>query len=180
MRILFCKIKPMKYYKGICDNDPAPYMPQGIHIGEQYNFRPVIEKDNRICCHGYFENHERNIILENFDKNAKSDSIDNVLVVWCARYNDFGNVIVGWYKNVTVYRHLQKEPDWHYTTADIENCVLLPEKTRKTKEWKLPDSIILQQNSYKYADTYEIQEYSQKITRQTDDYAVNNWILKYK
>ena len=178
-KILFCKITPMKYYKGICDDDPAPYMLQGVHAGEQYNFKPVIEKDGRICCHGYFENQERNVILENFDKNEKSDSTRNVLVVWCTRYDDFGNVIVGWYKNATVFRELKRLPDWHYTIADIENCVLLPEKIRKTEQWKLPDSIILQQNPYKYANTREIQEYAEKISKQINNYEVNNWILKY-
>lgn len=184
MKILFCKIIPMKYYKGISEDDRPDnsYVPepQSKNTGEQYNFKPVIEKDGRICCHGYFENHGRKVILENFDKSADSKSIENVLVIWCAKYNDFGNVIVGWYKNATVYRCLQKNPDWHYTIADIENCVLLPEKIRKTKEWKLPDCIKLQQNPYKYANTPEIQKYAKIISRQIDNYEVNNWILKYK
>lgn len=39
---------------------------------------------------------------------AGADSVDGVLVVWTARRPKGGTVVVGWYKDATVYRYYQK------------------------------------------------------------------------
>ena len=51
MRILFCKIAHMKYYKGICNNDKpyngGDYVKKTGKANEQYNFAPVSVDDNK-------------------------------------------------------------------------------------------------------------------------------------
>ncbi|MDE6035977.1 MAG: hypothetical protein K2G36_08730 [Ruminococcus sp.] len=177
-KILFCKIKPMKYYKGVTDDEPVE-MPEGFdYLGEQYNFKYVIENGKKIC-RGYFENHGNNVLIENIDENAKlSDLIDDVLVVWFARYEGIGNLIVGWYKHATVYRHLQKNPDWYYITANIENCVLLSEEARKL--WKVPyskkDGYGFGMSNIWYAREEKAENYVESLIKRINNY---NWIDKY-
>ena len=177
MRILFCRIKSMKYYKGVSVSDPVE-MPEGFeHLGEQYNFKHFNDNGKKIC-RGYFEHHEYNVSIENIDKNAVGDSIDDVLVVWCAKYDGIGIVIVGWYKHATVYRHLQKNPDWHYVTANIEDCVLLSEEARSM--WKVPyskkDGYGFGMSNIWYAREENAENYVKSLIKRINDY---NWIDKY-
>ncbi len=36
---------------------------------------------------------------------ATDEDVDNVLVIWCAKLEGRGTVVVVWYKNATVYRY---------------------------------------------------------------------------
>lgn len=182
MKILFCKIKHMKYYKGICDNDPIPDIPKKRNIGEQYNFKPVLDKNRKILCRGYFEHRENQINLENIGNCHCSDSISGVLVVWFEYLKETRKLqIVGWYKNATVYRNVKKLPEWHYITADAENCVLLPEHVRE-KWGDYKENIIFGRNHVKYPnDPQYIETLSKTVSKITD--IINsygeNWIDKY-
>lgn len=61
-----------------------------------------------------------------------SASIGNVLVVFCAKPDNGPNVIVGWYKNATVYRRRPSYMGRDYNIeADKNDCFLLPEKERR-------------------------------------------------
>ena len=77
--------------------------------------------------------------IERIDPTAtKSDSIDNVTIVWCAFNEKNKTVIVGWYENATVYRYFQESTVTplfgidriYFTKAKAEDCYLLPEKDR--------------------------------------------------
>ena len=59
MRILFCNIARMKYYKGIVPGVDEPkfggaYVTQTGDAGEQYNFAPL-ETGSGECCFGVVE-----------------------------------------------------------------------------------------------------------------------------
>ncbi len=121
-RILFCNIGWMRDYKGVTSNDK----PQGggsynqTEFGfESCNF--VIANDE--ITYGYVQPvakkgnyHLATIDLCKIDSKIEKNEnkIDNVTVIWVARNYDVANVllsksvVVGWYKNATVYRQFQK------------------------------------------------------------------------
>lgn len=178
-KILFCKIRPMKYYKGICNNDPAPE-----DSGEQYNFNPVI-KDGKIYCYGYFEHRCQNLHIEKISdceilENDKL-GIKNVTVVWCANSKD-GLVVVGWYKNATAYYEMQKfhniqQNQWYYVTAEAKDCVLLPDNVRNN--WKLPDNFTFGERFVRFINDSNYTNNINNLINNINNYEVNNWILKY-
>ena len=73
--------------------------------------------------------------IERIDPLAKNrDSLDNVLVVFCATPKPGGSVIVGWYKNATVYRRRPSYEGRDYNLcAQKDDCCLLPEYRRTFK-----------------------------------------------
>lgn len=159
MRILFCNIAWMKYYKGIFDDDipqhGGSYVEKTHDAWESINFLPVINiTTEEYYCYGNYATKSTNGIdvnemhIENIDgcQSAKNaELVDGVLVVWCARSYTNESVIVGWYKNATVFRKYQ-ELDLEFEEGDIlahgynimakaEDCVLLPEGTRNRHIW---------------------------------------------
>lgn len=108
---------------------------------EKYNFqecedgyyRGFVETKHR---EGYKEGNKNNtynqIRIENIDPSYKGKhSVENVLVILCAKPKKSKTVIVGWYKNATVYR---QRPNYNgrffNLKAKIEESVLLHEKDR--------------------------------------------------
>lgn len=73
--------------------------------GEVYNFRSV---DGR--CYGHVEVLDHSIHIENLGASRDAPSIDGVLVVWTAPDPSprRGRIVVGWYRNATVYRNRQQ------------------------------------------------------------------------
>ena len=59
---------------------------------------------------GYVQSVGDSIRIEKIGGNAKDDYVNNILVVWVSTKKSGGQVIVGWYKNATVYRNHQKVP----------------------------------------------------------------------
>ena len=122
MRILFCKISSMKYYKGACDQDVPMYggkfVEENGYGHEEFNFRPIdMEGIPEPECVGFVEPKSnrgtRNTLhiekIEGCESLRKEPLVDDVLVIWCAK-RDYGDVtVVGWYKHATVWRDLQ---DW--------------------------------------------------------------------
>lgn len=72
--------------------------------GEVFNFRPT-----RGRCYGHVEVLDHSIHIEKLGTSRKSESIDNVLVVWTAPDPSprRGRIVIGWYRNATLYRHRQ-------------------------------------------------------------------------
>ena len=164
MRILFCKIAHMKYYKGICNNykpyNGGDYVKKTGKANEQYNFAPVSVDDNkRKVCLGFFvflSTNRTSINQLHIEKIngcealKKTDKIDDVLVVWCATADTNECVVVGWYKNATVYRNYCEylfkgetdEEDYIHLCniiADYKDCVLLPADSTR-RRWSIPNS----------------------------------------
>ena len=125
MRVLFCKISSMKYYKGHCKDDVpmygGAYVEENGYGHEEYNFMPVVldEKDYSECV-GFVEPKSnkgtRNSLhiekIEGCAAMKKESFIEDVLVIWCATRNlgDKTDItVVGWYKHATVFRDLT---DW--------------------------------------------------------------------
>lgn len=162
MKILFCKIAHMKYYKGVKEYDDKPYnggsfVHENGYGYEEYNFK-TFNVDGTKKCLGFVEpkstNGSRNNLhiekIEGCESCKNDDFVEDVLVVWCATADTNECVIVGWYKNATVFRQLQydKENDRDYNViADAADCVLLPnDGTRRMLKWRAA--------SVKYKKTY--------------------------
>lgn len=70
------------------------------------------------------------------------------MVIWCAKYHDSRTVIVGWYKNATVYRNYQFIDLIQDDDTTVEHCfnikaasddrVLLPKGERNVHIWQVP------------------------------------------
>ena len=147
-KAIFARIGYMHYYSGSQKGDEKPqhggaYNIKGIGH-ELYNFRKVKRK-----LFGYFQPYEPpedsdNPITVNIERivpKSKGNSlINNVLVIFVSKKKDYGQVVVGWYKNAHVYREYQASKknmlrdDYRYNLqAGLNNSVLLPENYRKFK-----------------------------------------------
>lgn len=123
----------------------------------------------------------------------KTDKIDDVLVVWCATADTNECVVVGWYKNATVYRNYCEylfkgktdEEDYIQLCniiADYKDCVLLPaDGTRR--RWSVPDShkstYGFGQSLVWYAKEKEAESYLKSLIERINNYTGENWIDKY-
>lgn len=127
MRILFCNIAWMDYYKGIFPGVDEPqfggaFVQQTGDAHEKYNFEPVelhFDDENMPdgeYCLGFVETKStkggRNQLhIEKIDGCAalgSEDSAEDVLVVYCAKHPLHGfTSVVGWYRHATVYRNYQ-------------------------------------------------------------------------
>lgn len=76
----------------------------------------------------------------------KEESVDDVLVVYCAKHpaHKF-TTVVGWYKHATVFRHYQEavfapeDIQYYNAMAKSSDCVLLPAGIRSRKvQWEVP------------------------------------------
>lgn len=127
MRILFCNIAWMDYYKGKIEGRDEP---QGggsyVHIHkdahESFNFKPEYLTEEAgypegEYCLGFVETKSTNgktanqLKIESIDgceAMKNEDKVDDVLVIYCALYPDSlikETYVVGWYKHATVYRN---------------------------------------------------------------------------
>ena len=141
MRILFCNIAWMDYYKGIIPGKDEPknggsYVAQFGDAHEAYNFTDVNMgeeegyPDDRYCL-GFVETKSTNKNTRNqlnIEKIAGcesfkgKDKVEDVLVVYCAKYPDSlvqETYVVGWYKHATVYRY-HKDKTFYYDDGDYE------------------------------------------------------------
>lgn len=124
LRILFCNIAWMDYYKGIVQGVDEPqnggaYVKNEKDAHEKYNFEPVelhfkggFLQDGEYCL-GFVETKTgkggRNQLhierIEGCQAMTKAEQVEDVLVIYCAKhpYHNFTSV-VGWYKCATVFR----------------------------------------------------------------------------
>lgn len=106
MPLLFCNIGWMKHYDGI-DND-------SIDRGGKYNEHSV---GHEVCnfsdCAGTLYGYVQptgQIKLEKLGASKNDDSVDGITVVWTAGPESGGTVVVGWYRDATVFRDVQQIP----------------------------------------------------------------------
>lgn len=207
MKVLFCNIACMKYYKGIIPGIDIPmyggdYVDKHHDAAEKYNFLPRYLHDEETCL-GYVETKSTNKTESNqlhiekiSDTNGNYDVIQGVLVVWCAKQvgYDGRTVVVGWYKNAQVYRywHFAEFADkdgelvehYYYVSAKAGNCVLLPEKERNRFQWNVPrkktkgTAYGFGQANVWYGNEDKAQEYIGKLVETIEDYSGANWLRK--
>lgn len=127
--ILFLNVAHMKWYSGRTDHD----VPVG---GGEYRDEDKEEVNNFNPLDGYMYGYvaagrHRSINITRLGSTDNSDSIDGIDVVWTAPTPNRGRIVVGWYRNATVYRHLQEyERGYYHVRAIKENCRLLPTDKR--------------------------------------------------
>ena len=167
MRILFCNIAWMNYYKGIIQGKDEPigggsYVVENNDANEACNFWPIHtiwnDGQEQDICYGFTETKTaksgkvQDLHIEKINGCAdcgKEDFVEDVTVIYCAArpYQNFTSV-VGWYKHAIVYRKYQElilpQSDgvelYHLYNAEAlkEDCVLLPKEDRRRTQWNVP------------------------------------------
>lgn len=167
MRLLFCNIAWLDYYKGIYKGVDEPvgggdYVKKTGNAHEKYNFEVVeIDNDSEQYCLGFVETKKtktnRNQLhiekINGCELAVNEDQVEEVLVIYCAKHpaHNF-TTVVGWYKHATVYRYYQEmgfpssEPDEteiyiqnYNALAKAKDCVLLPRRERSLySKWSVP------------------------------------------
>ena len=184
MKVLFARVGYMKFYKGPQIGDERPigggsYNKNKIG-GEAYNFTKIND-----FIYGYFQPHMQepyDINLQRIENDFDGESINNVLVIWFATNPiEKGQVIIGWYKNATVYRHIQEDGYLsergynHYNIkVNAKDAFLLPISNRK---YPVGHSI----NKVKRGNPGQSNAfYKLKESGQPKDFSepVNEWILQ--
>lgn len=179
-KMLFLNVGWMENYQGLEDDS----ITGGGDYVRQYN--DGSKSDNYPPCEiRNFEPYERymygfvrvikngSIRIERLGASRKDKSIGDVLAVWVAKSPSNGTVIVGWFKNATVYRDCQLPPEgsgrkragrqeWGYRVkAKQENCKLLPIKHRVVKVPRGEGGI--GQSNVWYADQPENDAFRQEV-----------------
>jgi hypothetical protein len=105
MNMLLCNVSWMKEYEGVTRDDVprngGEYVREHGFGHEAINFKPHNGK-----VYGFVQLRTGTIKIDRLDPSA-GEKTHGVLVVWRAR-STRGSVIVGWYKNATVFRNLQE------------------------------------------------------------------------
>jgi hypothetical protein len=129
VKILFCNIAWMDYYKGIVKGIDEPrnggsYVTENGDAHEAYNFASVFLGENvgypdGEYCLGFVETKSTNINTRNqlniekidgCELCKKENEVEDVLVIYCAKYPDSmvqETYVVGWYRHATVYRYYE-------------------------------------------------------------------------
>ena len=107
MRVLFCNVGWMEFYRGQGRGDAikggGSFVETEERGGEVCNFEP-----HGGFVHGYVRPPGKTIDTKRI-AGHDAESIDNVLIVWTApRYGRSPTVVVGWYRNATVFRGFQE------------------------------------------------------------------------
>ena len=207
MRILFCKISSMKYYKGACANDVPVYggkfVEENGYGHEEFNFLPIeLEGVSSPQCVGFVEPKSnrgiRNTLhiekIDGCETMNREPLVDDVLVVWCAK-RDRGDVtVVGWYKHATVWRELQdwtmvfedgtEEERYYNVQANASDCTLLPEGERNRAAWSVPSAKYtgvygFGQSMVWYPTEPEAENYLNRLLASIENYRDENWLNEY-
>lgn len=122
------------------------------------------------------------------------ESVDDVLVIWCATRQQGDTTVVGWYKQATVYRDLQwwifehddgeEEERCFNVNADASNCVLLPEWERNRYQWSVPSARRTRSFGFGQAMTWyptqqEAQPFLARLIDSIEKYNGENWLDTY-
>jgi hypothetical protein len=207
MRILFCKISSMKYYKGACDLDVPIYggkfVEENGYGHEEFNFLPIeMEGIAEPECVGFVEPKSnrgvRNTLhiekIEGCAAMKKEPLVDDVLVIWCAK-RDRGDVtVVGWYKHATVWRDVQdwtimfdngmEEERGYNVRAKASDCTLLPSGERNRAIWSIPSAKYtgaygFAQSMVWYPTEPEAENYLTRLLKNIESYRDENWLNKW-
>ena len=147
MKMLFCNIGWMDLYDGIYGDR--------IYGGGAFNKKNIGHEVCNFsrahgCVYGYVrppgkeKKGGKEIGIKRLGVGKEAKSISGVTVVWTALRKDVGPVVVGWYRNATVYRKLQPMPEnaerhkknglmSYRITASFNDATLLPPSERNCK-----------------------------------------------
>lgn len=139
--ILLCHIAWMRKYRGDAKDKPVG---GGSHPEkeESLNYKvfnePVTANRNPSVkyMYGYVASSKahgtRIIRLERLGAAEGAESVPAITVVWTATRPGGGRYVVGWYRNATVYRELQRHPDrgWYNVRAAPSDCILIKPSQR--------------------------------------------------
>ena len=143
-KIVFFNIACMERYQGIAEDKAmhgGRYVEERGYGAEIFNFQPFEDK-----MYGFVEagwNPLKCINIARLGAPGSAPAISGILVIWVAKQS-YGKktLVVGWYKDATVYRERQKPPVGsnrkepsggdapYFAEADKENCLLIPPKMR--------------------------------------------------
>lgn len=138
-RVLFCNVGYLQYYDADLDTkhlkNGGAFVDENKTGGEINNFHKY--EDGK--CYGFvepgFKNKKQNTIhIEKIDIDYKDkDEIPDVTVIFCAKSTiKQKTVIVGWYKNATVFRRAKETNGVKYNiTANGSDTERIPESERK-------------------------------------------------
>lgn len=108
-KIIYCRVGWMNTYNGLHNGDAikhgGSYNKNNIGL-EIYNFASY----NGIY-YGYVQPTNDTINIEKNFNEKKNDYANNVLVVFVATSDKYGQVVVGWYNNAKVYKKYQMIPN---------------------------------------------------------------------
>ena len=109
-KMLFCNIGWMNKYQGLGAGDKikggGSFVSKHGFGWEIYNFKPFKGK-----MYGYVQPKGK-INIHRLGASKGSDKVENALVIWTARRLSGGGVVIlGWYKDATVYRNHQPAPE---------------------------------------------------------------------
>ena len=205
MRILFCNIAQMKYYKGIIPGIDEPryggaWVDRTGDAYEKYNFDPI-KTDRGEYCFGFFETKSTNrstsnqLHIERLEGvSAKAETAEHVLVIWCSTHHQNEPVVVGWYRDAAVYRQYQEidvdfadgtqEVQTYNIKAPTEGCVLLPDGERNRHCWWAPrkkktGSFGFGQANVWFAEEESAENYIRQLMEQIEHYTGENWLREY-
>lgn len=139
--LLVLRVGYMERYDGPDEiRNGGAYVEQRGVGGEIFNFKP-----SRGKCYGYaMSRHGGGLDLSYLNANQrwqKGEHLDGVDVVFIARRQGFGQVVVGWYRNATVFHKeyrvrrgiipgMDEGTRNYLCVADAENVTLLSEEAR--------------------------------------------------
>lgn len=134
--MIFFNIAWMKNYNGETDVDKPKDGGTWDTKHEVCNFTNV---DGR--CHGFvYQTNMGPIDIERIGADPFAEIIEKVTVVWTAKHENFGTVVVGWYENAILYReirnitnsslHVENNVGQFYAECAIDDAVVLPERKR--------------------------------------------------
>lgn len=188
-KLLICNIGWMEFYEGQTNIDKikggGEFVKENEFGHEIYNFQEV-----NGYCYGYVQPNARNKQYHlgkiNLQKVGQTTTafINDVLVIWVAKSEGIGTVVVGWYKNATVYSEQQRFPQdfpskqknevgGYWIKAEDKNTTLLPIDARTCILPRRTKGSIGQSNLY-YADKPESKIFRDKIL----DYILNKPIIR--
>jgi len=172
MKILFCNVGWMERYQGLRSGD---------HISGGGSYVKIEGRGHEVCnfspdkkaLHGYVQAPGKQIDIDRIAPSNDADYIDGVTVVWTAAHPSGGTVIVGWYKDATVFRNFQKFVkvpiaqsqngiDGYWITAPIATATLLRMDSRVFEVLRGVKGGIGQSNVW-YADSPESANFVKKV-----------------
>ncbi|MFH1542896.1 MAG: hypothetical protein ABIE84_07410 [bacterium] len=149
-QMIFLNTAWMTDYRGITREDGpmhgGEYITENEFGSEIFNFLPF-----EGYLYGYVQpprgggSNPRGIInIERMGASWLDESLNGILVIWVARSESLGSVIVGWYKDATVFGEVQAPPAnsnriydgegvEYYVKTKAENGFLIPASERKFK-----------------------------------------------
>lgn len=175
MRFLFCNIGWMKNYNGIAGDT----IERGGAFNKHDNGHEICNFSNiEGVAYGYVQPSGEQIKIEKLGADKGDEFINDVTIIWTAGPPSGGTVIVGWYKDATVYRYAQslKKPNAIQEKNNIkvyrikvpaDKAVLLPIELRNFKIPRAVKGGIGQSNVW-FADKKESKEIVENVIRLID------------